>query len=785
MNKVDFFKDIKTTIPQATVKGVSFYLDRIKNGSSKKTVESLRIETAKEKKAIIKSTLPVVCFAGTFTKRGKTSLKKGSGLLILDFDHVDIESTIEKLKSIKECFSCWVSPSGDGVKALIRIQTVSSDDEYKFIYRDFCASNSIDCDTSGSDISRACYESYDENIYINDNADIYIPKELPISKENVDLGCQTNIPLTDTNEIANKLIKWFNNKFDNKSRNSSLYKLAIAFNDFGVDSSTASRYLLKFEQKDFNSKEIESLINSAYKNTGNFGTRQFENVAIKKKLHGHVLSGRKKEDIKKEFPNIKNIDIEIELIQISINIEKFWESNNKGDLEINPFLLKKFIESLGYFKYYPNGNQKTFIFIKKEDKFIDMVSEFQIKDHILDILENKGEIDAFNLLADKTRVFANNYLSMLATAEISIEKDTDKYALLYYRNVVLKVEKDTVTQIEYNTLNGFVWKNSVIDRDYIDVDHHTSQFRSFLWFCGGQKTDKYNTLKSIIGYLLHSYKSSATNKAIILNDMTISDTPNGGSGKGLITNALGYMKKVSIIDGKTFDFAKSFLFQTVNTDTQIIAFDDVRNNFEFEKLFSIITEGITIEYKGKDAIKIPSKDSPKILISTNYTIKSDGGSFERRMFEIEMSDFFNSNNSPLDHFGNMLYDDWDEKEWTYFDKFMINCLQYFLENGLIKSKSINLKERKFINATSMEFHEFTIKEKQIIHNQRINKQELTTTYNYHFSDAKYSVSTRTLQKFIRKYAEFIGANYSDGNQNGMRWFSIEDGKDEVIDLMPF
>jgi hypothetical protein len=34
-----------------------------------------------------------------------------------------------------------------------------------------------------------------------------------------------------------------------------------------------------------------------------------------------------------------------------------------------------------------------------------------------------------------------------------------------------------------------------------------------------------------------------------------------------------------------------------------------------------ITEGIDITYKGKDTIKLSISDSPKILITTNYTIE--------------------------------------------------------------------------------------------------------------------------------------------------------------------
>jgi len=310
-------------------------------------------------------------------------------------------------------------------------------------------------------------------------------------------------------------------------------------------------------------------------------------------------------------------------------------------------------------------------------------------------------------------VFSNNYLSMIDTAAITIKRDTHEFAMLYYKNLAVRVYKDKIEQLHYKDLTDFVWKNTVINRDFIDVDHHESQFRSFIWFVAGESVEKYNTLKSVIGYLLHSHKTSSNNKAIILNDETISDNPNGGSGKGIIINAIGNMKKLSTIDGKTFDFNKSFAFQTVNTDTQVLAFDDVKKSFEFERLFSVITEGITIEYKGKDAIKIPIQDSPKILISTNYTIKADGGSFKRRIFEVEMSSYFNEHHTPLDQFGNLLFDEWDDHQWALFDKFMINCLQYYLTNGLVASSAKNLALRKFINETSPEFHEYAIKEAQI------------------------------------------------------------------------
>jgi hypothetical protein len=117
-------------------------------------------------------------------------------------------------------------------------------------------------------------------------------------------------------------------------------------------------------------------------------------------------------------------------------------------------------------------------------------------------------------------------------------------------------------------------------------------------------------------------------------------------------------------------------------------------NFDFESLFSIITEGLTIEYKGRDAIKLPVKDSPKVLISTNYTIKADGGSFKRRIFEVELSSYFGTHHTPLAEFGSMLFEDWDEQEWARFDHYMINCLNYYLKNGLVESEAKNLRAKK-------------------------------------------------------------------------------------------
>ena len=743
MNLVDFYKDAYSNTPVGRAKDALFYLDRIRNGASKKTIDLVRAELDKNKKSKIKLQLPAITFAGTFTTRAKDNLKKGSGLVILDFDKLkSFDLVLElkyKLKNDKYIFSTWISPSGDGLKALIKIPTIESNDEYNNYYKSIISyfdwvnthyGEGV-IDTSGQDISRLCFESYDEDIYINIESELYVDFIDNSLVENNNIGVITNIPLVDQDEIANRLMVWFKKSYNGLNRNNSFHKLALAFNDFGVNKSICEKYILLNQQKDFPIKEIEALINSAYKHTSNFGSKNFED--------------------KKKISTITY--------------------NEEGKILLSHYKFKFYLENKNFFKHFPIEKSKTFTFISKEGNFVDEVTEFQIKDYVLNELLHNDSLEPFNLVAGSTKAFTPQYLSMLETARFNIEEDTQDYAVLYFKNNAVKVFKDKFICIPYEDLGGFVWKKQVIDRDFIDADHHESEFRTFLWKASGQNVNKYNSLKSVIGYLMHSYKTSANNKAIIFNDETISDNPNGGSGKSLFWNALAKMKKVSSIDGKTFEFNKSFPYQSVPQDTQLLVFDDVKKNFNFESLFSLITEGITLEYKGQDAIKLPVTKSPKIIITTNYTIGGVGGSFERRKFEVEMSSYFNSNHTPLDEFGHMLFDDWNTEEWARFDHFMINCLKYYLEKGLVPFEFTNLENRKLINETSQEFLEW-IQDGGIIFNHRYTKSVCYDNFLEENKDFRSWLKQKKFTQWIQKYCTFYGKTYKEGNTNGQRWFEV-------------
>lgn len=141
-------------------------LDRIREGQSKTTIESVRDGDKDAKK-----TLPIVCFSGEFSDRSDEGLFDHSGLIVLDFDHIDVEKSKTVLATDAYVYSCWVSPSGDGLKALVRVTNPERHrDHFRALKTYFHKQYDLEVDESGVNESRACFESYDPDLILNPGA---------------------------------------------------------------------------------------------------------------------------------------------------------------------------------------------------------------------------------------------------------------------------------------------------------------------------------------------------------------------------------------------------------------------------------------------------------------------------------------------------------------------------------------------------------------------------------------------------------------------------------------
>lgn len=261
-------------IDTPTLVEVDKVLSWIKNGRIQDKINKLRSTTDLELNRKLKSELPSIVFAGTFTKRTDEHCEAMSGLAILDFDHlVDPEATKKELAKSPYIYAAFISPNGDGVKALARIPKQFA--RFAGYYRGL-QKHHPELDPKNKNISRVCFLSVDENIYINKEAvefTEYIeePKnfERPIN--------HNEVRIDDASLIIQNLFKWWSGKYQmtEGNRNHNIFVLASAFNEYGISQSEALYFCRQYQQENFTEKEIDQTVKSAYRKTNLHGTKEF------------------------------------------------------------------------------------------------------------------------------------------------------------------------------------------------------------------------------------------------------------------------------------------------------------------------------------------------------------------------------------------------------------------------------------------------------------------------------------------------------------------------------
>jgi DNA-binding transcriptional MerR regulator len=805
-HNVTIFQNIRDT-DTPFFRDVHVILERIKDGAgaTKDLVKRIRLEKRKPERQELKKQLPAICFSGTFNKRTDASLIEHSGLICLDFDGYDKQKELlqdkESLSKNKYVFSVFISPSGNGLKVLVKIPADAENHTMYFnSLEKYFASTYFD--KTSKNLSRVCYESYDPLIAINENSSIWDTIEEPEYTEVSKTRDKATIPITDENKIVEILVKWWEKKYPmhEGQRNQNAYVLAMAFNDFGINKSLASYVLNQFASEDFSLREIGTTIDSAYRHTANFGTKYYEDEERINTIKAKLRRGVSKKEIRIQLQDSnldsETIDSVLNKVEEENAMQTFWDRNDRGVIKIVHVQFKQFLEDNGFYKYCPEGG-KNYIFVKVTNNLIDHTSEKEIKDFVLTHLLELDDIGVYNYFADNTRFFKEEFLSLLSTIEIYFIADNKDASYLYYKNCAIKISKEGVTTLDYLDLGGYVWKDHVIDRNFnlCDVTERCD-FKKFVSNINGGDPHRVKAMESTIGFLLHGYKNLSFCPAVILNDEVISDNPEGGTGKGLLMSALSKMKKLVVIDGKSFAFERSFAYQLVSADTQILCFDDVRKHFDFERLFSVVTEGLTLEKKNKDAIKIPFSRSPKIAITTNYAIKGAGNSFARRKWELELHQYYNKEFTPLDEFGKLMFGDWNDDDWCEFDNYMIGCLKNYLRTGLVKSKFVNLKIRQLSAETCHEFIEWCglvdthhNREVMLQPDTRLYKNELYSNFVDEYPDygprGRMSVSRTKFYKWLIAYGIYKEGvmPQEDRDQQG-RWIIIK-SKPEGLEEAPF
>lgn len=283
--KVSIYKDFNDL--QGHTISVLGALHRIRDGKSKEANELVRQAKTKKEADDIKKTLPAVCFSGTFSTRKDSCLLEHSSYIVLDFDNVpNIAQKRDELRLINYITAVWVSPRGNGLKALVKIADPLKHKEH------FAAllKNHPDIDKTGRNLSRLCFESYDPELYLNESATTFnIYEEQKVVTEKV--------TAKDVVETFQNLLTWISKKgdaFREGERNHFVFKLAASCCRFGIDEETANSLISTYITPDssFTQRECRSAVRSAYRsNMAQFNTAEFSEEKL------IVKSTRKEVDI--------------------------------------------------------------------------------------------------------------------------------------------------------------------------------------------------------------------------------------------------------------------------------------------------------------------------------------------------------------------------------------------------------------------------------------------------------------------------------------------------------
>ena len=412
-----------------------------------------------------------------------------------------------------------------------------------------------------------------------------------------------------------------------------------------------------------------------------------------------------------------------------VQVDYYSEGSRAGQVKkvvISDFLVLQLLRNEGYRKIYTTeGDKQKAVLVKITDNIIEPATIEQCQNLIGGLmLSNFKELKIRDEWQKKSKSIINditlNSLNEFFTP--NWVRDTKEDMFFFFKNGIVRASPKGINLEDYSTITGYVWRSQTIKHDFIiqnQDEFNTSDYWSFLSdICstreGKQRKetdeDRFKALLSVIGYYLHKYKNSAKAKAVIFSEANLNmESQEGRSGKGLILEAIGHLRNVTLLDYKNFSFEDRFKWQDIEIDTDIVLLDEADSKFPFRSMFSAITNSLKIEKKSKQSIVLPFKTSPKFSITTNEIISNEGGSARDRRFDMELLPFYDSDFKPTDKYDKLFFsEEWSSEEWNKFYNCLVFCGMFYLSNNreLLSYESDTMYERKLLGGTSEAFRDW-------------------------------------------------------------------------------
>ncbi|MBK8391358.1 MAG: hypothetical protein IPL23_19585 [Saprospiraceae bacterium] len=306
--------------------------------------------------------------------------------------------------------------------------------------------------------------------------------------------------------------------------------------------------------------------------------------------------------------------------------------------------------------------------------------------------ENSGRFEKISFQRDAAK----------RSKDIEYIKDDKHSAYICFKDDVITVNKDGYSSSKYCNGEKYLTKSEILDKEFSrPIEGKIGDFQKFIYNISGITSDchdkgllqiyadqgqtnwlKVGPLVLVYGYLMHTYKDPSKPYAIVVSEDVDDSEKGGGTGKSLAMKAPGHLKKLQEIDGKGFKTNNQFAWSLLDEFTKIGLVNDAPDTFDFSALYNYLSDGFEIEKKGVDRKFIPFESSPKICITTNYSLwdaKSEHQS--RRIKTILIRRYYTREFTPEQEFGKTFFYDWNNEEWNAFYDFMLTCLSIYFRCG--------------------------------------------------------------------------------------------------------
>jgi hypothetical protein len=465
---------------------------------------------------------------------------------------------------------------------------------------------------------------------------------------------------------------------------------------------------------------------------------------------------------------------------------EFYTINDNGDITHSMRAIVTWMHDIGIRKYY--NNDKEFEIVQVVDNKVSIIDTSRLKYLFSNYVFKTSDIKIDEYFLRKFASIFNKegIINLLEKLEGEFLQSTPDKAWLFYQNSAILITAIDVRHYEYNSIPGLIWAKNVIKRD---ISHAVSECEAKQFINNIAKGNP-DAFESAIGFMLHPFKDPSNPKSVILYDEFYDETkeerePEGGTGKGIFIKMLSKFRNTAIIDGKAFNFSERFAFQQVGPETEIVAFEDVRKNFDFELLFSKLSDDWTVEKKNMGSFAIPFERSAKVIITSNYPIRGTSKSHLRRRFELEVSSHYNSTTTIVKEFGHRFFNDWSNEEWNKFDNYFIECIQGYLRNGFVEKENENLAQSRIVVETNKDFVSWI--EKQTLP-EVISKEDFIEKFTSVFPDYKFGkrmVTQTQFSRWLRKWCDFKGIKLDASNSyNGKMCYRFPSTASQA-DELPF